>query len=77
MESLFKNNFSDFCKMSGEGGGGVGSVPEYLFMTKSQILMNHKMRMQKSTINIFILDQSLGAVASVLLVNIPWKCWRS
>ena len=65
MKSLFKNECTDFCKMSG------GSVTTYLISIKTQILISHKMRMLESTVNNFIVDKSSEVVVSGLLVNIP------
>ena len=37
---------------------------------KTQILIGHNMRMQKSTVNVFIFDKSSAAVVSGPAVNI-------
>ena len=37
---------------------------------KTQILIGHNMRIQKSTVNVFILDKSSMAVVSGPVVNI-------
>ena len=39
-------------------------------MTKTQTLIGHNMRMQKSTVNVFIFDKSSAAAVSGLVVNI-------
>ena len=44
---------------------------------KTQILIGHNMRIQKSTVNVFILDESSMAVVSGPVVNITWKRWCS
>ena len=44
---------------------------------KTQILIGHNMRMQKSTVNVFNFDKSLMALVSDPVVNITWKRWCS